>query len=80
MQSSNQRCNALQSMFGVFLHASNTPATVRELLSRIGVSVSPNAINEALSNLSKEAEAEIRRLGHTHLASYAYDNLDIDLK
>jgi hypothetical protein len=67
-------------MFGIFLHTSNTPETVRELLSRIGVSVSPNAINEALSSLSKEAEADIRLLGRTHLASYAYDNLDIDLK
>ena len=80
MQSSNKRCNALQSVFGIFLHASNTPETVRELLSRIGVSISPNAINEAVSSLSKEAEAEVRRLGHTQLVSYAYDNLDIDLK
>ena len=80
MQSSNQRCNALQSVFGIFLHASNTPETVRELLSRIGVSISTGAINEAVSSLSKEAEAEVRRLGRTQLASYAYDNLDIDLK
>ena len=80
MQSSNQRCNALQSVFGIFLHASNTPETVRELLSRIGVSISSGAINEAVSSLSKEAEADIRHLGRTQLASYTYDNLDIDLK
>ena len=80
MQSSNQRCNALQSTFGIFLHASNTPETVRHLLSRIGVSISSNTINQAISHLSKEAEVEIQCLGRTQLASYAYDNLDIDLK
>ena len=80
MQSSNQRCNALQSTFGIFLHASNTPETVRQLLSQIGVSISPTTINKAVSHLSKEAEVEIQRLGRTQLASYAYDNLDLDLK
>ena len=39
-----------------------------------------SAINTAVTNLSKQSEAEMRRLGESFLASYAYDNLDIDLK
>jgi len=80
MQSSNQRCNALQSAIGMFLESCNTPETVRELLARIGISVSTTAINDMVSSLSKETQTDIQRLGQSLLAAYAYDNLDIDLK
>src|ERR1700733_7973083 len=80
MQSSNQRCNALQSAVGMFLESCNTPETVRELLAHMGISVSTTAINDMVNSLSKETQTEIRRLGQSLLAAYAYDNLDIDLK
>ena len=80
LQSSNQRCNALQSIIGVFLKSCNAPETVCEFLSQAGLSLSASSINNAVTNLSKEAEAEIRKLGKSFLTSYAYDNLDINLK
>jgi hypothetical protein len=33
-----------------------------------------------INSLSKESQTEIQKLGQTLLTSYAYDNLDIDLK
>ena len=80
MQSSNQCCDALQSAVGIFLESCNTPETVRELLAHMGLSISTTATNEMINSLSKESHTEIQALGQTLLASYAYDNLDIDLK
>ena len=80
MQSSNQHCNALQSILGIFLHCCNAPKAVRECLAHMGISISVSAINSAVTNLSKQSKAEMRRLGESFLTSYAYDNLDIDLK
>jgi hypothetical protein len=53
---------------------------VREFLAHVGLSVLPSSINKAISSLSKESENLIRKTGQTLMASYAYDNLDIDLK
>jgi hypothetical protein len=80
MQSSNQCCNALQSAVGLFLESCNTPETVCELLTHMGLSISTTATNKMVNNLSKESHTEIQALGQTLLASYAYNNLDIDLK
>ena len=80
MHSTNQRCNSLQSIIGVFLHACNTPDAVLELLAHLGVSISPSTISTAVSNLSKESSSNIQKLGRTLLTLYAYDNLDVDLK
>ena len=74
------RCNALQAIIGIFLQSCNTPETMREFLAHVGLSVSPSSINKAISSLSKESENQIRKIGQTLMASYAYDNLDIDLK
>lgn len=79
MQSTNQRCNSLQALVGVFLQSCNTSEQTRNFLAHIGVSVSVMTINQAMKNLSQEARREIQRLGATLLTSYAYDNLDIDL-
>jgi hypothetical protein len=80
MQSSNQRCNALQSVIGVFLHSCGVPEAAIELFAHIGLSISTTTINDAISSLSKGSTKEMQRLGKTLLAGYAYDNLDIDLK
>ena len=74
------QCNALQAIIGIFLQSCNTPETVREFLAHVGLSVLPSSINKAISSLSKESENQIRKTGRTLMASYAYDNLDIDLK
>jgi len=80
MHSSNRRCNAFQSAVGVFLQSCNAPETLRELLAHMGVSVATTTINSAIKSLSKEADVAIRHLGQSLLVSYAYDNLDVDLK
>ncbi|KAG6849308.1 hypothetical protein H0H93_009576 [Arthromyces matolae] len=54
--------------------------TVIELMAHLGVSISTTAINLAVSSLSRESYRELQRLGSTLLTSYAYDNVDIDLK
>lgn len=80
VQNTNHRCNALQSIIGLFLQSAGTPETVVELLSRLGVSLTTTSINNMVKNLSKESIIEMKMLGRTLLASYAYDNVDIDLK
>ena len=80
MHSTNRHCNALQSLIGVFLHANGTPETICELLAHMGLSVSTKSIEAAVKHLSKEAEKQIREEEHKLLMSYAYNNLDIDLK
>ena len=80
MNSTNRHCNALQSLVGLFLHSCGAPETVRELLSRMGLSISTTTINKAVNHLSKEAHKEIKNEGQKLLSSYAYDNVDISLK
>ncbi|KAF9008453.1 hypothetical protein BDQ17DRAFT_1178259, partial [Cyathus striatus] len=80
MQSTNQVCNALQSVLGLFLHSCNAPETVCELMSCVGLSISVSTINQAMTSLSQEAYSKMKKLGKTFMTSYAYDNLDIDLK
>ncbi|KAF8995090.1 hypothetical protein BDQ17DRAFT_1251070, partial [Cyathus striatus] len=80
MQSSNQRCNLLQMIVGLFLHSCNVPETAHEFLACIGLSVSVTTINNIISNLSDNAEEKIKSVGSTTLTSYAYDSLDINLK
>lgn len=79
MQVTNQKCNALQSLVGVFLQSCNVSDQTRNFLAHLGVSVSVTSINRSIRNLSKKAYHEIQRLGATLQASYAYDNLDINL-
>ncbi|KAG1729207.1 uncharacterized protein EDB91DRAFT_1028323, partial [Suillus paluster] len=79
MQSTRQKSNALQSIIGIFLQSVHTPQNVIDTLARIGISISTDAINAAVKSLSVESQNTIRDLGQTLLASYAYDNFDVDL-
>lgn len=80
MQSTNQRCNALQTSIGLFMHACNTSETVIEFLAHTGISISATAINDAITNLSKESAWKRRKTGQTLRTSYGVDNVDIELK
>lgn len=80
MQSSNQKCNALQSVVGIFCHSSNTPERVIHMLSHMGISISVNAVHDAVRSLSKETYYTLQNMGQTLLISYGYDNFDIDFK
>lgn len=78
MQSTNQKCNAVESVFGIFLHASNTPSKVIETLTHIKISISEQSIERAVKSLSVESYSKLREMGQSLLVSYAYDNFDID--
>ncbi|KAF8450849.1 hypothetical protein L210DRAFT_3639881 [Boletus edulis BED1] len=79
-QNKNQRANQLQSMLGVFLQSAHAPQKVIETLAHMGLSISLSSINSAIQSLSRESSNVIKELGHTRLASYAYDNFDVDMK
>ncbi|KAJ7715495.1 hypothetical protein B0H14DRAFT_2302275, partial [Mycena olivaceomarginata] len=78
MQSTNQKSNALESVFGIFLHALNTPSKVIETLAHMGLSISVDAIDDAIHSLSRETYNTLRTMGRTLLVGYAYDNCDIN--
>ncbi|KAJ7731384.1 hypothetical protein B0H16DRAFT_1665276 [Mycena metata] len=78
MQSTNKNCNALESVFGIFLHASNTPSKVIEALAHMGISISTDAIDNAVHSLSRETRKTLCNMGQTLLVGYAYDNFDIN--
>ncbi len=80
MQNQNQRCNALQTVVGIFLHACNTPEKVIKVFARIGLSISLASIHRAIKSLSAEACHAIRELGQTLLAAYGFDNFELLLK
>ena len=80
MQSSNQKINALESIIGIFLHSCRTPEKVIETLAHMGVSISTDAIHNAITSLSAESAKTIREKGQTLLVAYAYDNFDVNLK
>ncbi|KAI6142402.1 hypothetical protein BKA82DRAFT_4331458 [Pisolithus tinctorius] len=65
MHGTNQKSNTLQSLLGLFLQSAHTPYKVIDTLAHLGISESQNSLQQ---------------LGRSLLASYAYDNFDIDLK
>ena len=80
MQSTNEACNYLQSILGIFLHSTNTPEKVVETFAHAGLSISSRSIHNAIKSLSKEAEKNVRKTIQTLTVSLAYDNFDIFFK
>jgi hypothetical protein len=78
--SSNQRCNALPSMLGLFCHSTNTPELVIETLAHAGLSISTSSIHNMVNSLSTRSADKIRSLARTLTASFAYDNFDTEFK
>jgi hypothetical protein len=74
MQSRNAKCNALESVFGKFLHSTNTPEKVIQAATHMGISISSSAIQTAIHALSIETYETLREMGQTLLVGYAYDN------
>lgn len=64
----------------MFLHATNTPETVREFLSALGISITTTTINSAVRSLSKSTRKKMKDLGKSLRALFAYDNLDLEMK
>ncbi|KAJ3560540.1 hypothetical protein NP233_g10771 [Leucocoprinus birnbaumii] len=80
MQSTNQKCNSLQAMVGLFLQAAGAPKTVVELLAHLGLSILTTSINRAVTSLSQKVDEQIREAGATMTTMYGWDNLDFMLK
>ncbi|KIK76825.1 hypothetical protein PAXRUDRAFT_17913 [Paxillus rubicundulus Ve08.2h10] len=80
MQSTNQKANAPQSILGIFLQSAHTPQKVIDTLAHIGISISTETINCAIRLLSVASQENLCALGQSLLASYVYDNFDVDLK
>ncbi|KAI0717550.1 hypothetical protein C8T65DRAFT_571664, partial [Cerioporus squamosus] len=80
MISTNQQCNALASLVGLFCHSTSAPELVIEVLSRAGLSISLTAIHDMINSLSRNSSEGIRRLAKTLLGAFAYDNFDMDFK
>lgn len=62
------------------MQSAHTPQKVVDTLARLGISISTDSINAAVRSLSAESQISLRNLGRSLLASYAYDNFDVDLK
>ncbi|CDO74560.1 hypothetical protein BN946_scf184987.g1 [Trametes cinnabarina] len=79
MHSQDQRCNALQSVTGIFLHSCGAPEKLVKVLSRMGLSISLRTIHRAVKSLSLHSVGDVEALAQTLCAAYALDNLDTKL-
>ncbi|KAI0313654.1 hypothetical protein OF83DRAFT_1086186 [Amylostereum chailletii] len=77
MKSTNQRCNTFASVLGLFMHSSNVPERVLDVVSHIGLAISSTAINNAVNHLENDALIKIKALARTFVAAIGYDNFDV---
>ena len=54
MQGTNQKCNALESVFGIFLHSCNMPQKVIDVLAHMGITILRPTVHDAIHSLSLE--------------------------
>jgi hypothetical protein len=80
MFSTNQKCNALAAVMGMFFHSTSTPELVIEVCAHAGLSVSITTIHNMVDSLSKSASEALRKLAKTKSFAFAYDNFDMDFK
>ncbi|KAH9917708.1 uncharacterized protein B0H18DRAFT_938256 [Fomitopsis serialis] len=73
------QCNALAAVNGIFFHSCNAPDKVIKALAHMGITISPSSINNAVRSLSIENAHDIRTLGQSLEAMFAYDNLELTL-
>ncbi|KDQ05607.1 hypothetical protein BOTBODRAFT_72403, partial [Botryobasidium botryosum FD-172 SS1] len=80
MQSNERRCNALQTIVGMFAHSCNTPERVLETIAHAGLSVSSSSVLHMVDSLSKKAAGLTQETVRSNCFSVGYDNLDIQFK
>ncbi|KAF8961387.1 hypothetical protein BDZ97DRAFT_1664374, partial [Flammula alnicola] len=80
LQSTNERCNYLQGVLGLFFHSTCVPEKVVETLAHSGLSISLTAIHQAVKSLSKEASIRLKSAVRSLQTAFAYDNFDIAFK
>ncbi|KAF8922815.1 hypothetical protein BGZ47_005292, partial [Haplosporangium gracile] len=57
----SQKCNAFQTVMGIFLHCTGCPTRVLDVLSSLGLSVSDDQVRKALANMTKDAMDQVRK-------------------
>jgi hypothetical protein len=80
MQGTNQKCNALESVFGIFLHSCNTPQKVIDALAHMGITILCHIVHDIIHLLFLETYKMLQKMGQRLLVVYAYNNFDIDFK
>ncbi|EGN96550.1 hypothetical protein SERLA73DRAFT_154079 [Serpula lacrymans var. lacrymans S7.3] len=80
LHNSNERCNYLQAILGLFCHSTGVPEKVVEVLAHAGLSVSLTSIHHAVSSISKEISVKIKKEVQSMCSAFAYDNFDMDFK
>ena len=80
MFSTNQKCNTLAAVMGIFLHSTSTPELVVEVFAHAGLSISTTSIHNMVNSMSNSAHEKLRSLAKTRTLAFAYDNFDMDFK
>ncbi|KXN90924.1 hypothetical protein AN958_03199, partial [Leucoagaricus sp. SymC.cos] len=80
MQNTNQHCNTLQAMIGLFLQSAGAPEIVVDLLSHLGLSITTLSIYRTVDSLSRKANKAICTAGASKTTMFGLDNLDFTLK
>ncbi|KAF8993895.1 hypothetical protein BDQ17DRAFT_1392515 [Cyathus striatus] len=80
LQSTNERCNYLQSILGIFFHSNAVPERVVETLAHTGLSISLTSIHNAINSLSEKAGKRLEDAVGKLTTAFAYDNFDCHFK
>ncbi|KAF9525695.1 hypothetical protein CPB83DRAFT_796037, partial [Crepidotus variabilis] len=80
LQSTNENCNYLQSILGLFYHSTSVPEKVIDMLAHAGLSVSLTSIQRGIKRLSRQADQKIRASVQTMKTAFAYDNFDVNFR
>jgi len=78
MQLTNWKCNSLACIIGLFCHSTSTPELLIEMLMHAGLSISLTAIHDMIDSLSQKAHEKLKHVSKSLLASFVYDNFDMD--
>ncbi|CAO3568652.1 unnamed protein product [Mortierella alpina] len=76
----SQKCNAFQTVMGVFLYCTGCPTRVLDVLSSLGLSVSDDQVKKALSNMTEDAMNQVRKAILCNDWFVVYDNINIAMK
>ncbi|KAF9899125.1 hypothetical protein EC991_009576 [Linnemannia zychae] len=76
----SQKCNAFQTVMGVFLHCTGCPTRVLDVLSSLGLSVSDDQVRKALANMTTDAMDQVRKAVLENDWFIVYDNINIAMK
>ncbi|KAH8977876.1 hypothetical protein EDB92DRAFT_1808094 [Lactarius akahatsu] len=80
LQSANENCNHLQSIFRIFIHSANVPQRVAEVLAHAGLTISIKSIHRAVKSMSIDSAHKIKTGLCSLKMAVAYDNFDINFK